>query len=727
MANIIYQNFDLLIEREAVSRNYAVKVLRAGGGDARSSFSFTELSLAADAQDIAQGTTNGTAATRDMDTGEDDTSSIIRAKAPAFEQAKNFGSLLFNAVFKPDIYISFKSSMDQARLRNAMVRLRLNLTQVPELANLPWEYLHNAKLNHFYARFINTPLVRYLEQGDPIEALEVTLPLRVLVVISNPQGSGVLDVEREWKVLKESLKDLEAQNLVELERLDKATVEALQDRLIERFVTRPYHIFHFIGHGDFDASKKEGRLLFEHEDGSRNPVPGKNLAELLRDYTTLRLAIINSCEGARTSESDSYNGTVQNLLRHAMIPAVIGMQFEITDTAAISFTKRFYSTLAAGFPVDAALSQARMSIFQSGNEVEWATPVLYLRSDDGNLFSIGTTRQLQVQPLPELGTAPHPLEAHFQHLIDALLKGQLVVFTGLDINLYGRQSDQNWKRGQDLPGIDELAAHLAAKYKYHGSDKPDLAAISQYVAVKERKIAPLYEEISSIFSGLFEPTPVHALLARIPQLLSERNALRAADPLLRRFIIVTSSYDDLLEREFNKGFKNFHVVAYLATGKQRGRFQHTRIEGGRAEPPILIESPNDYRGFSDQDPVIIKLPGTLDTINFDHRFAITEDHFFDYLTHKDLTELLPPQLTSKLKRSGHLFLGYSLRDWNSRALLYRIWDDQKPGYLSWLVHPHPQEADEQFGEACDIEVIQADWPDYISALRERIESIPRNV
>ena len=724
MANIIYQNFDLLIEREAASRDYSVKVLRSGGGDARASFSFTELTLAA--ADVEEAPNSGSR-TRDLETGEEDSSSIIRAKAPAFEQAKNFGSLLFNAVFKTEIFGSFKSSMDQARLRKARLRLRLNLTQVPELANLPWEYLHNAKLNHFYARFVETPLVRYLEQGDPIEALEITLPLRVLVMISSPKGSATLDVEREWRALKESLKDLEAQNLVELERLDRATVEALQDRLMQRFDTRPYHIFHFIGHGDFDAGKREGRLLLEHEDGSQNPVLGKNLAELLRDYTTLRLAIINSCEGARTSESNSYNGTVQNLLRHARIPAVIGMQFEITDIAAISFTKRFYSALAAGFPVDAALSQARMSIFQSGNEVEWATPVLYMRSEDGNLFSIGATKAPGVESPLVLRSAPHPLEAHFQLLIDALLKGQLVVFTGLDINLYGRPTDQTWKRGQDLPGNDELAAHLAAKYKYHGSDKPDLAAISQYVAVKERKIAPLYEEISSIFSGLFEATPVHTLLARLPQLLMERNALRAADPLLRRFLVVTSSYDDLLEREFSKTFESFHVVAYLATGKQRGKFQHCRFDRGRAEQPTLIESPNDYRGFSDQNPVIIKLPGTLDTVNFEHRFAITEDHFFDYLTHKDLTELLPPQLTSKLKRSSHLFLGYSLRDWNSRALLYRIWDDQKPGYLSWLVHPHPQEADEQFGEACEIEVIEADWQDYISALRERIEAIARIV
>lgn len=720
MANIIYQNFDMLIERDAVDQNYSVKVLRSGGGDARSNFSFSEVSLASDSP-----ATIGTS--RDIEVEEEISGSIISAMAPAFDQAKNFGSRLFDAVFKPDILVSFKSSLNQARMKNARLRLRLNLTQVPELANLPWEYLHDSKLNHFYARFIETPLVRYLEQGDPIEPLKIALPLRILVMISSPQGAVPLDVEREWNALKESLKDLEAKKMVELERLEKATVEALQDRLSERFDTRPYHIFHFIGHGDFDSSSKEGRLLLENDDGSKNPVRAKNLAELLRDYPTFRLAVINACEGARTSESDSYNGTVQSFLRHAMIPAAIGMQFKITDDAAIRFAKRFYNSIAAGFPVDAALSQSRMSIFQGNNEVEWATPVLYMRSEDGNLFSISATDMAEAAPAPVLRTEPHPLESHFQLVIDAILKGQLVPFIGLDINLYGRQTDQIWRRGKELPSNDELASYLATKYQYHGTDKPDLAAICQYVAAKEQAVAPLYEEISSIFSGDFNPSPVHNLLARIPQLLIERNALRAADPLLRRFIVVTSSYDDLLEREFNKSIESYHVVAYIATGKQRGRFQHYMVRGGRAEQPTLIEIPNAYRGFTDQSPVIIKLPGTLDTTNFDHRFAITEDHFFDYLTHKDLTELLPSELTSKLKRSSHLFLGYCLRDWNLRALLYRIWDEQKPSRQSWLVHPRPQEADEKLGEACDIEVIQADWQDYISALRERIEAIQRNV
>jgi hypothetical protein len=65
---------------------------------------------------------------------------------------------------------------------------------------------------------------------------------------------------------------------------------------------------------------------------------------------------------------------------------MIAMQFEITDQAAIAFASGFYAALADGYPVDAALAQARKAIHAAGHGLEWGTPVLYLRSRDGVVF-----------------------------------------------------------------------------------------------------------------------------------------------------------------------------------------------------------------------------------------------------------------------------------------------------------------------------------------------------
>ena len=71
------------------------------------------------------------------------------------------------------------------------------------------------------------------------------------------------------------------------------------------------------------------------------------------------------------------------------IPAVIAMQFEISDPAALAFSQSFYQAIADGLPVDVAMVEARRGMFAEDNEVAWPTPVLYLRSPDGRVFRRG--------------------------------------------------------------------------------------------------------------------------------------------------------------------------------------------------------------------------------------------------------------------------------------------------------------------------------------------------
>src|SRR5215218_6445266 len=81
------------------------------------------------------------------------------------------------------------------------------------------------------------------------------------------------------------------------------------------------------------------------------------------------------------------------------------MQFEITDLAAITFTSELYGAVADGYPLDAALSQARQAIYTEVSEIEWATPVLYLRAPDGRIFDIAPTPPAATPPSPAASTA----------------------------------------------------------------------------------------------------------------------------------------------------------------------------------------------------------------------------------------------------------------------------------------------------------------------------------
>ncbi len=324
---------------------------------------------------------------------------VRRIESQQMEAAKEFGGILFGSVFQGEVLSSLQSSMTEASKIGAGLRIRLRLSDAPDLLDLPWEFLYNRSLNRFLALSVDSPLVRYLDMPGYIAPLEVTPPLRVLVMISSPEDVPALDTEEEWRKLKEAVQDLEARGLLVLERLERATLGALQHALRRK----DYHVFHFIGHGGFDEINEDGILLLEDDYRRSRKVSGQDLGVILHDEKTLRLAVLNSCEGGRTSRSDPFVGVGQSLLQQG-IPAVIAMQFEISDEAAIKMSHEFYYSLADAYPVDAALAEARKAIYADVNDVEWGTPVLYLRAADGRIFDIDK-RAAAALPGPE-PTAP---------------------------------------------------------------------------------------------------------------------------------------------------------------------------------------------------------------------------------------------------------------------------------------------------------------------------------
>lgn len=293
-----------------------------------------------------------------------------------------FGELLFKMVFDGAVANCLLRSLDAAERRGAGLRIRLRLNDVPELAGLPWEYLRNPTNQRVFVLSDKTPIVRYLELAATDQPLELVRPLRILTIIANPIDFPPLDVEYEWQKVQDALSDLQTSGLIELVRLQQPTLAELQKALRQG----EYHILHFIGHGVFDGKSKQGGLVLEQANRRANLVPASVISTLLRDHRSLRLVLLNACEGARAGESNLFAGTAQHLVLHG-VPSVIAMQFPITDQAAIALTHEFYRALADGYPVDAALGEARKAIFSHGS-IEWGTPVLFMRTPDGRLFSI---------------------------------------------------------------------------------------------------------------------------------------------------------------------------------------------------------------------------------------------------------------------------------------------------------------------------------------------------
>ena len=191
--------------------------------------------------------------------------SARRVQSPDLQAAKEFGDKLFKALFVGEMLARLRSSLDQSRERGMGLRLRFRLRDSPELANIPWELLYDIENNDFLARSGFTPIVRYLDLPQHATRLRVDLPLRVLVVIASPRNLPQLDSQGEWERLKVALRRLEQSGKLIVERLEtpfnsdllaggSGDFRGTTYALLQRSRGKPFHVLHFIGHGDFRQS-----------------------------------------------------------------------------------------------------------------------------------------------------------------------------------------------------------------------------------------------------------------------------------------------------------------------------------------------------------------------------------------------------------------------------------------------------------------------------------------
>ncbi|MGH7600814.1 MAG: CHAT domain-containing protein [bacterium] len=296
---------------------------------------------------------------------------------------KDFGANLFEALFQPDIRDHYDKSLGMAYAKNACLRIKLRI-DAPDLACYPWEYMYDGKqTQEFLALHQTLSVTRFVAIPEPVPAVSLKPPLRILVVVPNPLDGRYppLNVEAEKKLIKAALGKLERRGIVQLQFLKEATLNGLAKELKKRV-----DIIHFIGHGAY-AEPLGGGLVFENKAGEADLVNIDRLGKLL-EGKPLRLVVLNACQTAQTSASDIAMGVAQGLVKIG-VPAVVAMQLKIPDESAIEFSKEFYATLAETFQVDRAVSEARRKMFINleAGRIDWGIPVLFMRKDDG-LFLI---------------------------------------------------------------------------------------------------------------------------------------------------------------------------------------------------------------------------------------------------------------------------------------------------------------------------------------------------
>lgn len=365
-----------------------------------------------------------------------------QAQTLAAGDAVTFGRLLFDRLFVVSgIHPAYAESLGVADAFGRALRIKLRILD-PTLAAIPWELLHDQRFGEFLALSQETPLVRYLEAAQPLQPLGVMPPLRILGMAVDP--TGTIDLGQEKANVERALAPLVQTGAVEVVWLTGGSWRDIQRSL--RPDIGPWHIFHFIGHGGLHAGSGEGFLLLADEQGEISPLGAADLGRLLAGHPTLRLALLNACHGAAAGPGGLHTSVAGALIRRG-VPAVVAMQFAITQDAAFELSRTFYEAMAADMPLEAALTEARIAASLAHPAgLDWAAPTACLRAADGMLFTVAKRVATHTRPaagpaegsmpglVPPAGHAPtataNPTPGVPNELVEAFNRREVVPFIG---------------------------------------------------------------------------------------------------------------------------------------------------------------------------------------------------------------------------------------------------------------------------------------------------------
>ena len=335
---------------------YSLEVFERGSSQplARSSFEY-DLSFMTE-YDISQ-----------LDTDEKDPSG-------RFGRLKTFGEKLYHKIFTPDIHKLWQDYRQKSDFLVCCLRIA---PEAGGLEVLPWETLFDGE--EFIAAGAATGVSR-LPLDIPLQNNldDLPVPLKMLAVMSSPLDLPEherLAVEREQEIILRATNAPSGQGRLVVDFEDEAKLP-----VIEHSLESGYQILHYSGHGI--SPKDGGGLLLEDAQGnSRTTSPAEFIQSVQTGEKSIRLAVISGCQTARTMHTAGFRDIARSLARRN-IPAVIAMQFSISDRAGLLFSETLYPRLLIeGQPLESAVSASRRVLLYDDStavQVDAFAPVLIL-------------------------------------------------------------------------------------------------------------------------------------------------------------------------------------------------------------------------------------------------------------------------------------------------------------------------------------------------------------
>jgi hypothetical protein len=223
--------------------------------------------------------------------------------------------------------------------------------------------------------------------------------ITVLFLALDPRDQTELQLGEEARAIAEMIRKSEHRDAVRLE--SRWAVRPL-DLLQGLNETRP-RVVHFSGHGS-----TQDELLFQDDVGGTKAVSKEAIVQTMAATSgDIQLVFFNSCYSRAQAEA---------VVQH--VPAAIGMNTEIGDVAARTFSAAFYSAIGFGHSVNRAFQQAKAALMLEGIPEE-SVPELFLASGiDGDQL---------VLVCPPSGASPVPESTRPTHSVNRRIDATMVL------------------------------------------------------------------------------------------------------------------------------------------------------------------------------------------------------------------------------------------------------------------------------------------------------------
>ncbi len=659
-----------------------------------------------------------------------------KLKKPAIEK---LGGKLFSALFDQVLFNEFLNLYDQIREKNAWLRLELDVDEkkLPEVAALPWELMRvtsprcgtlclatapNMIFSRWQARWRVPKPVR-LKPGEP---------LRIAVAVAAPNDLPPVKYEKIIEKLKE-LKKTHGYEILEEPAANRHSIDILLEK-------KP-HIFHFIGHGRLkdEQGQETGQVALVDPFGNPTWISAVDFGELFNRHQP-GLVILQACESGRLSLTRAFVGIASKVIQQN-VPAVAVMQFEVTNLAAQRFALEFYDQVAQNKPIDIALQEARrdLALGQSGySTLDFATPVFFMALEEELLLPGDVLEGLLEKFVDKINELKQDEQERVKKVYYEITRFiQEAKKQGIDDKnrdrvtcirefVTGRVETEEfirrWASGGMMPPGDKPTQGLGKTPDYETLAillkrgelipflGPGVLRLAGFPVPTSPGIVKKLSEIAGCrdFNGTL-PTLLQVCRSKkkysremiidnlnqlMHQLKKEGASTLLYDILARieaPLLVISNSYDDLMERAFRQKSKRFALVSHqVGKDSDLGKLQVQYSDQPAPKKLFTDEEISELELLKKQYSIIYKICGHFHLGETNHRGehtehdpgrdipTIFEEEFFTLA--KQLEHSIPDHFTSNFPGYGFLFLGYTLEDWQDRLIAYVLlkkWQNHK--------------------------------------------------